>query len=196
MFDELLRQLGNAASPFSGFLGDLWTVWSRDAARAVLKARWSWKKLPEELVQQAALIQRQVQAAQTRGEIDEQVNRQLGTMGIFPGLAGSSSAGFGMDPDRAMFILFMGMIRAHEGNPPTSQGMAQLSEDVLRGRLDPVEAIAATAPPLVQQQLAIAVQMLQLIGMYRVLQLQAVVQAAFSLPRERIPVLLPEVRDI
>jgi hypothetical protein len=132
MFKEILKQLQNASNPFEGFLGELWTIWTREAARAVLLARWSWQKLAEGLVQQAAAIQRQVQAAQAAGQINDQVNRQLGVMGIFPGFAGGSSFGLGINPDHAMFILFMGTIRAHNGDPPISQGMVQ-SDTPARG---------------------------------------------------------------
>ena len=194
MFTKLLENLQNATNPFKGFLGELWTIWTRDAGRAVLLARWSWQNLPEELIQQAAAVQQQAQAAQAASQINQQVNLQLGAMGIFPGSAGGTSFGFGMNPDHAMFILFMGMIRAHRGDPPTSQGMVQLAESVFRGQMDPVDAMIATAPPLVQQQLVAVAQMLQMTGMYQFLRLQAVVQVAFSLPRERIPVLLPEVK--
>ena len=193
MFEKLLECLQNATNPFKGFLGELWTIWTRDAARAVLLARWSWQNLPSELVQQATAVQQQAQAAQAASQINQQVNLQLGAMGIFPGSAGGASFGFGMNPDHAMFIMMMGTIRAHRGDLPSSQGMVQLAETVLRGQMDPVNAMIAAAPPLVQQQLVAAAQMLKMTGMYQFLHLQAVVQVAFSLPRERIPVLLPEV---
>lgn len=193
MFGKLLERLRNATNPFKGFLGELWTVWSQDAGRAVLLARWSWQKLPAELVQQAAMVQQQAQAAQTASQIDQQVNLQLGAMGIFPGSGGSPSFGFGMNPDHAMFIMIMGMIRAHRGDPPTSQEAVQMAEAVLRGQIDPVDAMIATAPLLARQQLVAAAQMLKMTGMHNLLRLQAIIQAASSLPRERIPVLLPGV---
>lgn len=193
MLGKLLERLRNATNPFKGLLGELWTIWTRDAGRAVLLARWSWQSLPEELVQQAAAVQRQAQAAQDASQINQQVNLQLGTMGIFPGSAGAPSFGFGMNPDQAMFIMIMGMIRAHRGDPPTSQMADQLAETVLRGQMDPVDAMIATAPLIARQQLVAAVQMMRMTGMYPLLRLQAIIQAASSLPRERIPVLLPGV---
>jgi len=193
MFNKLLEQLGNVTNPFKGFLGELWTIWARDAGRAILLARWSWQKLPEELVQQAAAVQQQAQANQAASQINQQVNLQLGSMGIFPGSAGGPFFGFAMNPDHAMFIMIMGTIRAHRGDPPTSQGMVQSAEAVLRGQIDPVDAMIAAAPALAQQQLVAAAQMLRMAGMFQFLRLQAVVQVAFSLPRERIPVLVPEV---
>jgi hypothetical protein len=193
MFGKLLERLRNATNPFKGFLGELWTIWSRDAGRAVLLARWSWQNLPAELVQQGAVLQRQAQAAQAASQINQQVNRQLGSMGIFPGSAGGPSFGFGMNPDQAMFIMIMGMIRANRGDPPSSQEMIKLAEAVLRGQIDPVDAMIATAPLLARQQLVAAVQMMKMTGMYQLLRLQAIIQAASSLPRERIPILVPNV---
>ena len=193
MLERLLQSLQNATNPFKGFLGEVWTIWKKDAGRAVLLARWSWQKLPEELIQQAEIIQQQAQAAQVSSEINQQVNLQLGAMGIFPGLGGGASFGFGTNPDHAMFILYMGMIRAHGGDPPASSGMVQLAESVFRGQMDPINAMIAASPPLVQQQLVAAVQMLMMTGMLDFLRLHAVILAAFSLPRERIPVLLPDV---
>lgn len=195
MLEKLLQRLQNATNPFKGFLGEIWTIWEKDAGRAVLLARRSWQKLPEALIQQAAVIQQQAQAAQAAGQINQQVNLQLGAMGIFPGSGGGASLGLGMNPDHAMFILYMGMIRAHRGDPPTSPGMVQLAESVIRGQMDPVDAMIAASPPLVQQQLAAAVQMLKMSGMFQFLRLQAVVQVAMSLPRDRIPVFLPEVEQ-
>lgn len=193
MLGKLLERLQNATNPFKGFLGDIWTIWKKDAGRAVLLARWSWQKLPEELIQQAAAVQQQAQAAQAASQINQQVNLQLGAMGIFPGSGGGPSFRFAMNPDHAMFIHYMGMIRAHKGDPPTSPGMVQLAESVIRGQMDPVDAMIAASPPFVQQQLAAAAQMLKMTGMFQFLRLQAVVQVAMSLPRERISVFLPEV---
>lgn len=195
MFGNFLEGLKNVSNPFRGFLGELWNIWSRDAGRAVLLARWSWQKLPAELAQQAALVQRQAQAAQATSQINQQVNTQLGAMGIFPGSGGGIPLGIGMDPGQAMFIMIMGMIRAARGEPEGSQAMAPLAERVFRGQIDPVQALITTAPPFAQQQLAAAAQMMKMIGMYDFLRLQAIVQAACSLPRDRIPVLLPEARS-
>jgi len=100
-----------------------------------------------------------------------------------------------MNPDQIMFIMTMAPIRACEGDPAHHPGMEQLAEAVLSGRMDPVQAMIATAPPFSQQQLVAAVQMMRMIGMYQLIHLTAVIQAASSLPRERIPVLIPEVRQ-
>jgi len=193
MFRKLMEGLRHVSNPYKGFLGELWTVWTHDAGRAVLMARWFWQNLPKELMQQATAIQQQTQAAQAMNQIDQQVNLQLGSMGIFPGSAGNASFGFGMNPDHALFISIMGMIRAHNGDPPASQQLVQLAEPVLRGQMDPYDALIASAPPLTQQQLAAAVQMMKMMGADNLLRLQAVIQVACALPRERIPVLVPEV---
>jgi hypothetical protein len=43
---------GEGAHPNPGFVGELWTLWATDPARAVLLARWCWRALPAELAQQ------------------------------------------------------------------------------------------------------------------------------------------------
>ncbi len=198
MSETLLTQLGNASDSFEGFLGELWTVWAGDAARAVLLARWSWQELPEELIQQAAAIQQQAQTTRGLGEIEQQVDTQLGAMGIFPGPRPLSvmSSGPGVDPSVAMFITVMSMIRAYEGDPPVSpasQGITRLAEAVLQGEMDPVDAMIRTASPPIKQQLVAAADLMKMSGMHQFLRLEAVVLVAFALPRNRIPVLLPEV---
>lgn len=193
MFEKLFQGLTSTANPFQGFLGELWSIWAQDAGRAVLLARWFWKGLPEQLAQQAAMVQRQAQAAQASAQIDQQVNAMLGSMGIFPGSGGGSSFGFGMNPDQAMFIMYMGTIRAHRGDPPASPQMVELAEPVLTGQMDPIQALVAISPPYIQQQVAAAAQMMAMMGMDQLIRVQAIVQAAYALPQERIPVLLPEV---
>jgi hypothetical protein len=187
-----LGQGGN--NLYTGLLGELWTIWQGNVSRAVLLARWYWNQLPEELIDQAAAVQQQAQAAQSTRQINDQVNTQLGMLGIFPGSGGGPSfSPPGIDPDHAMFVSVMGMIRLHKGEPPATPGLRRSSEAVLRGQLDPVQAMVASAPPQDQPQVAAAVQMFQMIGMNQFLQVQAFVQAASSLPRERIPIFLPEV---
>jgi hypothetical protein len=193
MFDKLFQGLQDAMNPFKGFLGDLWKVWVRDAGRAVLMARWSWEDLPEDLVRQAAIAQQQAQAAQAARAIDDQVSAQLGAMGIFPGSRGAMPFGFGMNPDHAVFVVTMGTIRANRGDPPATPPVVQTAEAVLRGQLDPVAALIAAAPPMLKQQLAAVAQVANFAGMGHLLRLQGILAAAFALPRDRIPVLLPEV---
>jgi hypothetical protein len=98
-----------------------------------------------------------------------------------------------MNPDHAMFILVMGRIRAHQGDPPTMPGMEQLAVNVFRGQMDPVDAMIALAPPPAQQQFMAVVPMLKMTGMYQFVRLEAVIAAAYSLPRAQIPVFLPGV---
>lgn len=192
MFEQLLGLFKSATNPFQGFLGELWSIWTKDAGRAVLLARWSWEGLPEELVQQAAVVQRQAQAAQALSQIDQQVNAQLGAMGIFPGSGGGMPMGFGtMNPDHAMFIAIMGTVRMHQGDPPASPEVAQLAEAVLRGQEDPVDVLLAATPAFTRQQVAVAIQAARMMGMDHLFRLQGVVGAASALPRERIPMLIP-----
>src|SRR4051794_1476477 len=107
MLDQLLKRLGQAlnTNPFDGFLGQLWQVWTVDAGRAVLLARWHWQHLPTHLEQQAALAQQQARAMNARFALNQQVSAQLGAMGVFPGQS-SSIGGFAaaMNPDQMIFI--------------------------------------------------------------------------------------------
>lgn len=191
MFDKLREQWNKAINPFQGFLGELWTVWKHDVARAILLARRSWQSLPEDIVQQAATIEAAGRAAQAQRGIDDAVNAQLGMLGISPGAGGGFGAGLGLNPDHALFISVMGSIRAHRGDPPAQPQMALLAPAVLRGQLDPILAMIQSAPAFTQQQLAIAVQGMQMMGMSQLVRVMAIVQAATALPRDQIAPLLP-----
>lgn len=190
MFEKMMERFRAATNPYRGFLGELWTICDRDAGRAVLLARWSWLELPEELVGQAAMLERQAKAAEAQRNIDAQVNTYLGRLGIHPGATAGPS--FGSSPAHAMFISIMGTIRAYRGDPPVSPGMVQFAEPVLTGRMDPVEALVAAAPPFVRPQLAAAIPFIRATGMYMWFRLAGIVEAAFSLPRERILTMLPQ----
>jgi hypothetical protein len=139
------------------------------------------------------MAQQQAQAAQASRQINDQVTAQLGSMGIFSGSGGGMPFGFGMNPDHAIFIATMGTIRAHRGDPPASQEISQSAEAVLRGNIDPVAALVAAAPPFARQQIVAAAQVANMAGMGQIFRLQGVLAAASALPRERIPVLVPEV---
>lgn len=193
MLDKLLGLLQGAAAanPFQGFLGALWTVWAKDAGRAVLFARWYWKNLPADLARQAANVQQQMQTAHVSNQIEQQINAQLGAMGIF-----GSSPGYvasGLNPDHALFIVVMGTVQAHEGNPPPSPDVVGLAEAVLQGQRDPMDALVAAVPVFARQQVSIAIQALRVTGMDHFLRLQGVIGAALSLPRERIPIVVPHI---
>jgi hypothetical protein len=69
--------------------------------------------------------------------------------------------------------------------------MALLALAVLRGQLDPIQAMIQCAPAFTQQQLAVAVQGMQMMGMSQLIRVVAVVQAATALPRKQIAQLLP-----
>ena len=90
MFDQLFNALAGTMNPFQGFMADLWKVWQTDVGRAVLIARWYWQSLPQELAQQAAMLQQQQQNALESHRIDREVDARLGAMGIFPGSSSSS----------------------------------------------------------------------------------------------------------
>jgi hypothetical protein len=192
MFEQLFQGMARATNPFQGFLGEVWNLWTRDVGRAVLVARQSWQKLPSDITQRAAMVQQQAQAAQASAQIDQQVNVALGSMGIFPGLDSGSSFGFGMNPDHAMFIMYMGLIRANSGDPPVSPQMIPYALPVLTGKIDPIQGLVAASPMATQQQLAAAAQMMAMMGMDQLIRVQAVVQAALALPRAQIPSLLPD----
>lgn len=192
----MIRRLGRTStvepSP-QGFTEQLWQTWQRDAARAVLLARWRWREIPEALVREAALVQQQVQAASWASQIDQQVTNQLGMMGIFPGFGGGGlTGGFGLDPGRAMFVGIMGMIRQHQGDPPASPELVACAEGVLRGQINPANALLAAAPPFARQQMQMALAAMDFMGGADLLRLQAVVSAASAVPRVRIPTLVPE----
>jgi hypothetical protein len=168
----MFRKLFQPKNPYRGFLGKIWDIWMRrDVALAVLLARCSWHKLPAELIGQAADLERQAYAARRRGEIDQQVALQLGSLGISPGFSGGGFLGF--NQDQAMFIGVMAKIRQHSGNPPFgSQDVVAVAELVLTGQRAPYEAL--------------------MIGLEKLLVDASYAQAAFALPRERIIQLLPE----
>jgi len=195
MFEKLREQWNKATNPFQGFLGELWTVWKQNVALAVLLARRSWQSLPEEIVQHAATIEAQGRAAQAQRGIDDAVNAQLGMLGISPGTGGGFGAGLGMSPDHALFISIMGSIRAHRGDPPAQPQMVLLAPAVLRGQIDPIQAMIQCAPAFTQQQLAVAVQAMQMMGMSQLIKVIAVVQAATALPRDQIVQLLPHEQE-
>jgi hypothetical protein len=191
MFNKLREKWNKATNPFQGYLGVLWTVWEHDVARAILLARLAWQALPVDIVQHAATIEAAGRAAQEERGINDAVDRHLGMLGIAPGAAGGFGANPGMNPDHAMFISVMGSIRAHQGDPPAQPEMAVLAPAVLRGELDPIQAMVQSAPAFTQQQLLAAVQAMQLVGMSQLMRVMAVVQAATALPRGQIAQLLP-----
>jgi hypothetical protein len=194
MFEKFRERLQALTNPYKGFLGELWPIWMRDAGQAVLCARYSWQQLPDELVQQAVMLERQAQAAQASQAMDAQVRAQLGSMGIFPGAGGGmgfGGIGFGMSPAQAFFVGVMGRIRAFRGDPPVSPDMVPFAEPVLRGQMDPVEALAAASPPLVRQQMVAMMPFIRMTGMEPLFRLSGVVMAGLALPHERIFDLLP-----
>jgi hypothetical protein len=159
-------------------------------AHAVLLARWSWQRLPDEIIQQAAIVKQRADAVARQAQINSQVSHQLGMLGISPGFNGGGLGG--VDPDRALFISVMAMIRQHRGDPPpASEDSIAIAELVLTGHRQPYDALIAAAPPFARQQIAAVIPAAKMIGLERLLLVSSYVQAAFSLPHDRIFDLLP-----
>lgn len=189
MFEALRQAWHKATHPFEGFLDDVWAVWQHDVGRAVLLARHSWQSLPESVAHQAAAIEAQTRAAQEHQQVMDTVNLQMQLIGASPGSHGS----FGpmTNPDQALFLMIMGLIRAHQGNPPSERAMVPLAAAVLSGQLDPVQALVACTPPIARPQVSYAVQVLQMTGMGQLMRVLAVIQAASALPEGQIAAFLP-----
>jgi hypothetical protein len=188
----MISKLFEPRNPYQGFLGKIWDIWMRhDVAHAVLLARWSWQKLPVEIIGQAAGIKQQADFAAQRSQVDAQVALQLGSLGISPGFSGGGFLGF--NPDEAMFIGVMAMIRQHNGDPPIgSEDAVAVAELVLTGQRQPHEALIAAAPPIARQQIAALLPVVKMIGLEKLFLVSSRVQAAFALPRDRIIHLLPD----
>lgn len=169
-----------------GFLDKLEDIWTKDAGRAVLLARWFWERLPEELVQQAAMLQAQVRLGELQRGIGELVAPWLGSGRRVPGFET-------MTPDHAAFITIMSNIRMCRGESACPE-QAQLAEAVLRGQVDPVDALVAATPAVNRQQVAMQVQSVRMMGRDQLLRFSGIIAAASALPRERIPVLIAELQ--
>ena len=167
----------------------------QNVAHAALLARWSWQKLPVEIIAQAAVLKQQADAAGAHQAIRDQVALQLGTLGISPGF---SSGGFlGFNPDQAMFISVMAMIRYHNGDPPAGSNDAiTVAEPVLTGQRQPLDALIAAAPPEARQLYPILLPVVRQFGFEKLFVVASYVQAAFALPRERIIHLLPDANRL
>jgi hypothetical protein len=192
----LISKLFQPRNPYQGFMGKLWDIWMhQNVAHAALLARWSWQKLPAEIIGQAAVLRQQADAVGRRAEIDAQVGRQLGSLGISPGFIGGGFLGF--NPDEAMFISVMAMIRQHNGDPPAgSQDAIAVAELVLTGQREPHEALIAAAPPEARQLFKILLPVVRQFGFEKLFLVASYVQAAFALPRERIIHLLPDANRL
>ncbi|WFU20819.1 hypothetical protein QA649_22100 [Bradyrhizobium sp. CB1717] len=166
-----------------------------NVAHATLLARWSWQKLPAEIIGQAAAIKQQADSYNRRREIDDQVALRLGSLGISPGFTGGGLLGFNLE--EAMFIGVMGMIRQHNGDPPPgSEDAVAVAELVLTGQRQPHEAFIAAMPPMARQQVAALLPVVKLIGLEKLFLVASYVQAAFALPRDRIIHLLPDANRL
>ncbi|WP_342740806.1 hypothetical protein [Bradyrhizobium sp. B117] len=144
-----------------------------------------------EIIEQAARIKQQTDAANRRSQIDAQVALQLGSLGISPGFSGGGVLGF--NPHQAMFISVMAMIRYHNGDPPYGSADAiAVAEPVLTRQRQPHDALIAAAPPEARQLYPILLPVVRQFGFEKLFLVASYVQAAFALPRERIIHLLPD----
>ncbi|MBR0783831.1 hypothetical protein [Bradyrhizobium iriomotense] len=167
----------------------------QNVAHAALLARWSWQKLPAEIIGQAADLRQRADAIRRQQQINDQVALRLGSLGISPGFSGGGFLGF--NPDEAMFIGVMAMIRQYNGDPPAgSEDAVAVAELVLTGQRQPHEALIAAAPPVARQQIAALLPVVKLIGLEKLFLVSSYVQAAFALPRDRIIHLLPDANRL
>lgn len=130
-------------------------------------------------------------------QINQTVGLQLGRLGIpaGPGLPTGPGFGIGMNPDQALFVMTMANVALSRGDPPGTVGMDQLAEAVLKGQVDPIQALIVCAPEFARPQLVYGIQALQLTGMVQMLQIiriSGLIQAAASMPRQRIQPFLSE----
>jgi hypothetical protein len=189
MFEALREAWHKASHPFEGVMEGLWNTWKVNVGMAVLLARQSWQDIPDSIVQQGLALDSQ---ARTNAQINQAVGLQLGRLGIpaGPGL------GFAMNPDQALFVITMARVAVNRGDPPPTPGMDQLAESVLRGQIDPIQALIASAPEVVRPQMVYAIQAAQMTGMapaLEVVRISGLIQAAASMPRARIPAFLSEM---
>jgi hypothetical protein len=189
MFESLREAWHKATHPFDGFTECLWDEWKVSVGTAVLLARQSWQSIPQSIVQQGLTLDAQARAS---AEVNKHVALGLGQLGIPPG----PGLGITMNPDQALFIMTMAHVAASRGDPPATPGMEQFAESVLRGQTDPVQALITCAPEFVRPQLVYTIQALQMTGMSQYLQIvriSGLIQAAASIPRERIQSFLSEI---
>jgi hypothetical protein len=188
MFESLREAWHKATHPFEGFMEELWNTWKVNVGVAVLRARQSWQQIPDGIVQQGVALDSQARANE---QINQMVNLGLGHLGI----PGGPGVGFTINPDQALFVMTMAHVALGRGDPPPTPGMDQLAEGVLRGQIDPIQALIACAPEIARPQLVYGIQALQMSGMIQMLQILRIcglIQAAASMPRERIQPFLSE----
>jgi hypothetical protein len=101
-----------------------------------------------------------------------------------------------MNPDQATFVITMARVKLSQGDPPQAPGMEQFAEGVLKGQIDPIQALIACVPEAARPQVVLGVRAAQMLGMSQALQILRItagIQAAASMPRARIPSFLSEV---
>jgi hypothetical protein len=192
MFESLREAWHKAAHPFEGFMESLWDTWKVNVGIAVLQARQSWQDIPDSIVQQGVALDSQVR---TNVQINQAVGLGLGQLGIpaGPGL------GLSMNPDQAFFVMTMARVALSRGDPPVTPGIDQFAEGVLKGQIDPIQALIACAPEAARPQLIYGIQALQMTGMIQmaqIIRISGLIQAAASMPRERIQSFLSETMAV
>ncbi|MEJ2185294.1 MAG: hypothetical protein P8Z36_05080 [Gemmatimonadota bacterium] len=167
------------------FFQQLREIWSQNPAVSILHARLRPRDIPSETLQYAMNMQ---QSFQFQQQLNQSINAQLGAVGVFGGGGGGVGSGYG-DPDQMMFLGTMGLVRAHEGDPPATRALASHAAAILRGQIDPMQAFALGS--VVPGAGELIGGLAAFIGdMGPLLRLQGTIMAALAVPREQIPDLL------
>jgi hypothetical protein len=181
------------------FFQELRRLWNQNPVVATLKARLRPMEIPIEVTQIANNLrleeQRSAQVFQERQQMNDLINAQLGSMGIFGG-SSSLGAGFGgPNPDDLMFYETMAAIRAAQDHPqPAPPALASQAAAILQGRVDPMQALVAGVQYSGEAQLLQG--LLPMLGpmLGPIFQKLAFVMAALAVPQEQIPSLLADPR--
>jgi hypothetical protein len=161
------------------FFEELKSDWREDPPLAVAYARLYWWLIPEEVIAES---KRLYQSVNVHYDIESSVNTAMVSLG------GSPSYGSpGVDPETLMFLGIMGQIRYHEGDPPMPPNLANRADEILLGRLDPLEAFMLAGAHIPGYGLLVR-DMLPFLGdMSQLLRRIGVLFAALALPRARLP---------
>jgi hypothetical protein len=187
------------------FFQELRQLWNQNPVVATLKARLRPMEIPIEVMQIANNLrleeQQSAQIFRERQQMNDLINAQLGSMGVFGG-SSSLGAGFGgPNPDDLMFYETMATIRTAQDHPqPVPSALVSQAAAILQGRVDPMQVytLLGSQIPGYGQLPQGLMQMLgsMLGGMPPILTQQALVLAALTVPRDQIPGLLADPRVI
>ena len=169
------------------YLAELRKLWQQNFVAAILIARLNHERIPPET---AAIAQGMDRAFNANRDINDAVERTMGSLGIFGG-RGGFGASSGLDPDEYMFNAAMGMIAAHRGNPPAASALQAQAAMIVTGQLNPLSAFELSSPQLAGTGLVGGV--LTLAGdMAPFLNRMGLFMAALAVPTGEIPALLRE----